>query len=80
MRPDRVDRLRFLQRLSSTTGIRAIEHAIPIFGPGLAPGHGKAADSAELAGQKLLISFELALFLRHIGDSRKQASLDPCRS
>ena len=39
--------------------VGAIQHGIPILGPGLAPRHGAAAHRAQLAWQRLLVAFEI---------------------
>ena len=38
--------------------VRAIQHLIPVFCPGLAPGHLAPAGLAQLAGQVLFVAFE----------------------
>jgi len=37
---------------------RAVQHLIPVFGPGFSPGHVASTCAAQLGGQKLLIAFE----------------------
>ena len=47
--------------LLGAAGVRAVKHLSPVFCPGLAPGHGAAADRARFAGQSLLVAFEVVI-------------------
>jgi len=55
--------------------VGAIEHGIPILGPGLAPRHGAAAHRAQLTWQKLFVAFE---FVFHGVDVPDQVNKSSC--